>query len=378
MGNMKIVADDKIPFLKGLLEPYAQVIYKPGHLIDRQIVKDADALIVRTRTCCNEELLKGSNVKIIATATIGYEHIDTQWCQANGIIWKNAPGCNSGSVMQYVASVLVHLARKYNFRFEDKTLGVIGVGNVGRKIVKLGEALGMRVVMNDPPYVKEHGPCGYISLEGVLREADVISLHVPLSYEGEFRTYQLFNENIISNVLPGTILINTSRGEVVESKSLLKNLENDRLRAAVADVWEFEPNIDLQLMERLDIATPHIAGYSSDGKANGTIMAVKAINNFLRFGDIDFSTIQLPDPANPILEVDCAGIPEQEVLCHAIEATYSVKTDDNNLRNEPSAFENLRGNYPIRREFKAYTIRLTNNNSAVIERLKMLGFKVDV
>jgi erythronate-4-phosphate dehydrogenase len=374
---MKIVADDKIPFLKGLLEPFAEMVYLPGNKIDKEAIKDADALIVRTRTNCNEALLKDSKVKIIATATIGYDHIDTQWCEDNGILWNNAPGCNSGSVMQYIASLFVHLSQKHNFQFEDRTLGVIGVGNVGRKIVKVGEALGMRIVMNDPPYVQQHNSCGYISLEGLLHEADIISLHVPLSYEGVFKTFQLINENILNKVLPGTIVINSSRGDVVDGNALLKSIESGKLQGAVLDVWENEPNIDLHLIEKLDIATPHIAGYSADGKANGTIMAVKAINNFFRFGEINFNAIQIPKPLNPIIEINCKGISDQEILCRAIKATYQVKTDDNNLRNNPAGFENQRGNYPVRREFQAYSIKLKNSNPQIIESLHLLGFNIE-
>ena len=372
---MKIVADDKIPFLRGLLDPFAEVVYKPGHLIDKESVKDADALIIRTRTHCNEELLKDSKVKIIATATIGYDHIDTQWCEANGIIWKNAPGCNSGSVMQYITSVLVYLSRKHGFKFEDKTLGVIGVGNVGRKIVKVGEALGMRVVMNDPPFVKQHGPCGFISLEGLLREADIISLHVPLSYEGEYKTYHLFEDEIFKNVLPGSVLINSSRGEVVDGNNLLKYIENKQLKSGVLDVWENEPDIDVSLLKKLDIATPHIAGYSADGKANGTIMSVKSINNYFWLGDINYSSIKIPEPINPIIEIDCNGISEQEILSKAVEATYNVQDDDDRLRNNPSGFEAQRGNYAIRREFLAYSLLLKNGKDSINERLKLLGFK---
>ncbi len=236
----------------------------------------------------------------------------------------------------------------------------------------------MRIVMNDPPYVQQHNSCGYISLEGLLHEADIISLHVPLSYEGEFKTFQLINENILKNVLPGTIVVNSSRGEVVDGNALLKSIENGKLQGAVLDVWENEPNIDLHLMEKLDIATPHIAGYSADGKANGTIMAVKAINNFFRFGEINFSKIQIPQPINQIIDINCKGMSDQEILCQAIEATYQVKTDDTNLRNNPTGFESQRGNYPVRREFQAYTIKLKNSNPQIIESVQMLGFKIQM
>jgi erythronate-4-phosphate dehydrogenase len=374
---MRIVADDKIPFLKGLLEPYCEVVYAPGQEIDAAMVRNADALITRTRTTCNEKLLKQSHVRIIATATIGYDHIDTQWCAANGILWRNAPGCNAGSVMQYVASTLVHLSKKYKINFEDRTIGVVGVGNVGWKVVKLAEALGLRIVMNDPPIVRDRGICGYISLEGLMREADIISLHVPLIHEGTDKTHHLFDTNTLLKTLPGTILINSSRGEVVDNSALHSFIDKGHLQAAVLDVWENEPKIDASLLSKIDIATPHIAGYSADGKANGTLMAVKAINNYLRLGIEKFPKIQIPEHPNMTIEIDCRSKSIQEILCEAIEYTYFIASDDTRLRNNISDFEKQRGDYPLRREFQAYTVKLQNSNKEIYNRIKMLGFKTE-
>jgi erythronate-4-phosphate dehydrogenase len=374
---MRIIADDKIPFLKGIFEPYCEIVYVPGQLIDHATVKNADALIVRTRTVCNEKLLKGTNVKFIATATIGYDHIDTLWCEANGVLWTNAPGCNSGSVMQYIASTIVYLSKKHGFNFEDKTLGVVGVGNVGWKIVKLGEALGLRIIMNDPPVVRTRGICGYVSLEGLLREADIITAHVPLNLEGNDKTYHLFDHNILRKTLPGTILINSSRGEVVDPNALHTFIDNKHLRGAVLDVWENEPNIDISLLSKLDIATPHIAGYSADGKANGTLMSVKACNNFFRLGIDKLPEINIPVHNNMCIEIDCKAKTSQEVLCEAIEFTYTVASDDNKLRDSIGTFEKQRGDYPLRREFQAYTVKLQNSNKDIVSRIKMLGFTTE-
>jgi erythronate-4-phosphate dehydrogenase len=374
---MRIIADDKIPFLKGLLEPYCEVVYAPGQEIDAALVRNADALLTRTRTICNEKLLKQSNVRIIATATIGYDHIDTQWCAANGILWKNAPGCNSGSVMQYVASTLVHLSKKYSFHFEDRTIGVVGVGNVGWKVVKLAEALGLRIVMNDPPIVRDRGICGYISLEGLMREADIISLHVPLIHEGTDKTHHLFDTNTLLKTLPGTILINSSRGEVVDNSALHPFIDKGHLQAAVLDVWENEPKIDASLLSKIDVATPHIAGYSADGKANGTLMAVKAINNYLRLGIEKFPEIEIPEHVCMTIEIDCKSKSIQEILSEAIEYTYFIASDDARLRNNILDFEKQRGDYPLRREFQAYTVKLQNSNKEIYNRIKMLGFKTE-
>lgn len=373
---MKIVIDDKIPFIQGILEPFAEVVYMPGAKINKEAVKNADALIIRTRTECNKELLEGTDVKFIATATIGYDHIDTQWCEANGIKWTNAAGCNSSSVMQYIASTLVYLSKKHNFNFEDKTLGVVGVGNVGKKIVRLAETLGMRVVLNDPPLALSQGPCGYVSLEGLMHEADIITLHVPLTMEGNFKTWHLFDEQKLKKLNKGTILINSSRGEVVDNIALKNALTSNHLKGAVLDVWENEPNIDLELMKKLDLTTPHIAGYSSDGKANGTAMSVKALCEFFNLRLYNWFPDNVPQPPSPEFKIDAEKLTLQQVLCEAIEKTYTVRSDDERLRKSPSDFEKQRGEYPLRREFTAYTVDLKNGTSEMKERLKELGFKV--
>ena len=373
---MRIIADNKIPYLKGVLEPYAEVIYMPGTSINANAVKNADALIVRTRTICNKALLEGSDVKFIATATIGFDHIDTQWCEQNGIIWTNAPGCNSGSVMQYIASLLVFLSKKHNFKFEDKTLGVVGVGNVGWKIVRLAEALGMRVVMNDPPIVRQRGICGYVSLDGLLREADIITLHVPLNHDGVDKTYHLFDSNLLRKTLPGTILVNSSRGEVVDNSALHEFIDNKHLLGASLDVWEHEPNIDVELLKKIDIATPHIAGYSADGKETATKMSVLALSRFFRLG-IEWKQSQIQKPINQEFVLDCAGKDIQKIMCRAIEMTYRVENDDLTLRNNVNLFEEHRGNYPLRREFNAYNITILNGSKDVKDNLKILGFKIN-
>jgi erythronate-4-phosphate dehydrogenase len=373
---MKIIIDDKIPFIKGILENYAEVDYIPGAKIKHQLVKDSDALIVRTRTECNKELLEGTNIKFIATATIGYDHIDTRWCEANGIEWTNAAGCNSTSVQQYISSVLAYLSKKYDFKFEDKTLGVVGVGNVGKKIVRLAETLGMRVILNDPPLARQRGPCGYISLDGLIHEADIITLHVPLYIKGEDRTMHLIDETKIKKFNPGTILINSSRGEVVDNSALKKALKKSILKGAVLDVWETEPNIDLDLVRMLDIATPHIAGYSADGKANGTAMSVRAISKFFNLGIDHWFPENIPSPLSPLITIDASDKSLQQVICEAIEKTYEVRFDDERLKKSPQEFETQRGDYPVRREFHAYMADIKNGRQEMKDRLRELGFKI--
>lgn len=334
---MKIVCDDKIPFLKGVLEPFAQVVYLPGKEIGPEDVKDADALITRTRTACNQQLLEGSKVKIIATATIGYDHIDTRWCESKGIAWKNAAGCNSSSVQQYIVSVLCTLAERFGLHFEELTLGIVGVGHVGSKVAVAAKALGMKVLLCDPPRAREEGQDQFVSLDELVRRSDIITLHVPLSTEGPDATWHLFDAARIASMRPNQILINSSRGAVVDNTALKKALKAGGLKAAVLDVWENEPDIDTELLGLLAIATPHIAGYSADGKANGTAAAVQAVASCLGLPLTDWRPEATP-----------------ELLCETAQLTYDVSEDDARLRKNPELFEKLREDYPVRRDFSAF------------------------
>lgn len=373
---MKVVADDKIPFLQGVLEPFTDVLYKAGNEITRADLKDARALITRTRTRCNEALLEGTDVRFIATATIGFDHIDVDYCRTRGIEWTNAPGCNSGSVYQYIASVLCTMSGKYIPDFSKISLGVIGVGNVGRKVVRLGELLGTHVYLNDPPRERASGACGFMSLDSIIRESNIITLHVPLTMEGPDKTYHLVDEAFLRKMNPDAILINSSRGEVVDNQALKKALKEKWIRGAVLDVWEHEPAIDPELLSLVDIATPHIAGYSTDGKANGTAMSVQALSRKYNLPLTEWQPENLPEPENKEFVIDCKGKNEQQVLKEAILHTYDVTVDDGRLRSSPGTFEKQRGKYPLRREFLAYTVILENGMNEVVLKLKGLGFNV--
>ena len=256
---LKIVADADIPFLRGILEPFAEVDYIPGDAFDSGHIKSACALIIRTRTKCNEKLLKGSQVKFIASTTIGIDHIDTEYCKNNNIKWINAPGCNSTSVQQYLALALTRLAEKKGTPLYGKTLGIIGSGNVGSKMEKLARLLGMRVLVNDPPRARDEGTKSFVELEDLLTGYDIISLHVPLTFNGEYKTYHLMDSKQFSLMKKGVWLINTARGEVVNSHVLFQEMQKGAIGASILDVWENEPYINPNLVEYTDIATPHIA-----------------------------------------------------------------------------------------------------------------------
>lgn len=365
---MKIVCDDKIPFLKGVFEPYAQVVYLPGAKTTAADVRDADAIVTRTRTKCDESLLAGSKVRMIATATIGFDHIDTEWCESHGISWTNAPGCNSGSVCQYIASVLVSLFEE----LKGKTLGIIGVGHVGSKVEALARTLGMNVLLNDPPRAKAEGPEGFVSLEELLECSDIVTLHVPLASD----TYHLIDSKALAKMNPNQILINSSRGEVVDGDALKTALKEKRLRGAVLDVWEHEPDIDPELLELVNIATPHIAGYSADGKAAGTVASVRAVAHALGIKELyDWNVSDIPGGGEFSIYGHYSKSTE-EILREAILHTYDVSGDCAALRGDIGAFESLRSNYPIRREFEAFSLNLTDASGESIRILAELGFVI--
>lgn len=374
---MKIVCDDKIPFLRGVLEPYAEVVYLPGKATDAETVRDADALITRTRTICDSRLLEDSKVKVIATATIGFDHIDTEWCESHGIVWRNAPGCNSWSVKQYIASLLVTLARTHGFSLVGKTLGVVGVGNVGSKVAEVARLLGMDVLLNDPPRARKEGSDGFVSLDELVGRSDIITLHVPLEREGDDATWHLFDEKRIASMNAGQILVNSSRGPVVDNRALKHALQGQRLLGAALDVWEGEPGIDPGLVRLLDVSTPHIAGYSADGKANGTTAAVRAVAEVLGLPLAGWEVSSLPQPEQPLsFAMDADGKGAEEVLAEAILYTYDIREDSERLRADLGAFERLRGDYQVRREFSAFELHLSGASEDVARRLRDMGLNV--
>ncbi len=376
MERIKIIADQDIPFLKGVFEPYAEIEYYPGNKITSSVVKNADALVIRTRTKCNRDLLNGSEVKFISSATIGFDHIDTDYCEKKGIKWTNAPGCNSSSVQQYVAAALVYLSGKYNFSMNKRTIGIVGVGHVGTKIVKLAEYVGMTVLLNDPPRVRNEGLCGFVSLEGIVRDCHIITFHVPLNMTGEDKTYHMIDENFLEKVNPGTFIINTSRGEVAETGALKEVLRSGRVAGAVVDVWEGEPDIDVGLLDLVDIGTPHIAGYSADGKANGTTMSVQALSKFFNLGIDNWKPINIPLPENTIISIKNNYGFTEKIISEAIAKTYDIDGDDIRLRQSPETFEKQRADYPLRREFNSYSVKMDRKDRDVERILRRMGFRI--
>jgi erythronate-4-phosphate dehydrogenase len=375
--RLKIVADDKIPFLRGALEPYAEMLYLPGSAIGPNDLKDADALFTRTRTRCDASLLEGSSVRLIATATIGYDHIDTAYCEAKGIRWVNAPGCNSGSVCQYIAAALLCWANEGGGRLRGRTLGVIGVGNVGSKVAVAAEALGMRVLLNDPPRAEREGPQAFVDLAYLLAESDIVTCHTPLTSSGPYPTKHLANDSFFGQMKSGALFINTSRGPVADTAALRRALDAGKLSDVILDVWENEPDLDRELLRQAFIATPHIAGYSADGKANGTAACVREAASFFGIPEISRQWFPANVPApEASQEIVTQGAEIEEALWHIIRHTYPIQEDCQRLKLSPSTFELQRSNYWIRREPPFYTITLSSELKELEEALKKLRFTV--
>jgi len=379
---MKIVVDQKIPYIDSAFGGIATLVKLDSGSINNSTVQNADALVVRSETKVNEGLLTGSKVSFVGTATIGIDHIDSEFLFTHGIKFASAPGCNANAVVQYVFSILFTIAEKKKFLLKDKTLGVVGSGNVGSKVARIARAIGMDVMENDPPLQRSIGDSKFVSLDDVMG-ADIVTLHVPLTSQGSDPTFHLFDGKQIARMKPGSILINSSRGAVVKGEALTNALSSGKLSAAALDVWEHEPNIDLELLRLCAIGTPHIAGYSIDGKVNATRMIYQAFcQHFNLSPEWDSSTI-IPQPKNPIIEVH-ENASDEETLSKVIKCCYDAEKDDKNLRNILSLlpdqrakfFKQLRGNYNFRHEFSNYKVVLARKMMQIGNALKAFGFTV--
>lgn len=335
-----VVADANIPFLKGVLDNVAEMRYFPASQITPEVVREADALIVRTRTRCNAALLNNSKVKLITTATIGFDHVDAEYCQRANIRWQNAPGCNADSVGQYVASALCFWAKKRAKRLAKLTLGIVGCGHVGTSVEHMAQHLGMRVLRNDPPLQSVSGANAYVSLDEIAAKADVITFHTPLTFAGGDATYHLADARFFEMLRRSPLIINAARGGVIDERALLSALDNGSVSDCVVDCWENEPLINRTLLERALLATPHIAGYSADGKANATQACVRAVSRFFDLGLNDF-TVSLPKKQTLF---------NNAFLQERLLENYPINRDSDLLKRSPETFEQQRSTYPVRRE----------------------------
>lgn len=321
---MKLIIDSAIPYIKGILEPYGEVLYKKGSDITSADVRECDGMIIRTRTQCNTQMLEGSHIRFIGTATIGYDHIDMEYCNKNGIKVVTAAGCNALGVVQYVLCAMQELAKIKPIR----TVGIVGVGNVGGALNTFLINKGYKTLLNDPPRAAQEGDFNNTPLDKLLKECDLVSLHTPL----DETTRGMVSDQFFRQLGSGKFFINASRGEVVNEDALLRA----EITAPVIDVWCNEPEINTLLLEKAFITTPHIAGYSEQGKANGTAMMVAAVSSFFGIEDLGG---WYPSEV------------KQNTNREIITSTYDLIADSNSLKNNEKIFEELRNNYKYRKEF---------------------------
>lgn len=334
MGSslLNIIIEDKIPFIKGVLDSVANVTYLPAGRIDSQAVRNADALIVRTRNKCDRTLLQGSRCRFIASATIGLDHVDLDYCSSAGITVVNAPGCNAPAVAQYVLSSVIRLCPD----FKSMTIGIIGVGHIGSIVNRWAQGLGMKTLLNDPPRQLREPGLPFVTLETIIREADIITVHTPLTEVSPFPTRHLITDSFIHELGKTPVIINAARGPIVNTQALVRGILSGKVSKTVIDCWENESDIDRRLLRIADIATPHIAGYSLEGKIRATRMVVEALTEFFSLPPVKW-------------DADLPQTPRY-VTARSIIDSYNPFVDSQALKAVPSLFETLRNDYDYRHE----------------------------
>ena len=379
---MKIICSTNIPYAFEAFGPLGDVEILGPREITADRVRDAELLITRSTLKVNSALLEGSRVKFVGTATIGTDHMDTKYLDKAGIAWAAAPGCNANSVSEYVAAALLCLGQRRGFQLEGKTIGVIGVGNVGKQVVKKARSLGMRVLQNDPPRRAAENDSAFLPLEEVLGASDIITLHVPLTAAGPYPTKHLADRRFFERLKPGAVFLNTARGAVMDSEAFLSARDSGKVSAAVIDTWENEPVFRPDVMAKADIATPHIAGHSFDGKVNGTLMIYRAACRFLGVGPDWTPENLLPKPVVPEIRLESPGPGEEAGLWRIVRQVYDIEADDRRMRpiadmharERGARFEKLRQDYPVRREFRFTSVFLPEECSSLRLKLRNLGF----
>ncbi len=381
---MKIVADENIPFVAEGFAPLGEVRTLAGRAITREALRDAEMLVVRSVTRVDKSLLEGTPVRFIGTCTIGFDHVDLGYLASRKIAFASAPGSNATSVAEYIVAVMLQLAHRLNFRLAGKTLGVIGVGNVGGRVARRGEALGMRVLLNDPPFARKTGDRKFRPLDEVLSQSDIVTLHVPLEKGGDDPTWHMVDDAFLARLKPGAILFNSSRGGVQDECALVAAKRSGRLAGLFLDVWENEPNVNVELLKAADLASPHICGYSADGKVAGVVMVQHAAGEFFGVKSDWDPTGQLPAPMLPKVTLKESSVPDEEVLRRVVLATYDFEGDDRRMREmltlapDPRAkhFDALRKTYPCRREFRNTEVMLEGGCRKLATFLTGVGFSV--
>ncbi|MBM4103047.1 MAG: 4-phosphoerythronate dehydrogenase [Planctomycetes bacterium] len=383
---MKIIADQNIPFVQECFAHTGDVTLCSGRQITPEILADADALLVRSVTKVNENLLTAGPVKFVATATIGFEHIDRDYLARKNIGFASAPGSNANSVAEYIVAALLALGKKYKFELAGLSIGIVGVGNVGSRVAVKCAALGMKYVLNDPPLARKTGDAKYRPLDEVFA-CDFVTLHTPLTKTGPDKTYHLADAAFFARLKKGAFFLNTSRGSVMETAALKQAMQDKKLAGVALDVWENEPNIDPELLQNVDLSTPHIAGYSFDGKVAGMIMIYNALCDYFKLRPEHTAADFLPPPKVAEIHIthEDLALSEEQVIHNTVQAVYVINRDDFNTREillqEPGKrgefFDFLRKNYPQRREFQNTKVFLPDANSTLAKKLSGLGFQIN-
>ncbi len=371
--NVKILVDENMPYARELFSRLGEVKPVAGRPIPVDELADAQALMVRSVTRVNASLLSGTAVKFVGTATAGTDHVDQAWLHEAGIGFSAAPGCNAIAVVEYVFSALLMLAERDGFTLKDRTVGIVGVGNVGSRLQARLEAWGVRTLLCDPPRAERGDAGDFRPLEALVREADILTFHTPLFKEGPYKTLHLADDALISALKPGAILINACRGAVVDNAALLTRLEAGQDLSVVMDVWEPEPDLNVELLKRVDIGTPHIAGYTLEGKARGTTQVFEAFSAFI--GHRQQVALDTLLPAPEFGRITLHGPLDQPTLKRVAHLVYDVRRDDAPLRKVagiPGEFDKLRKNYLERREWSSLYIQCDDAEAASL--LHKLGF----
>jgi erythronate-4-phosphate dehydrogenase len=391
---MRIICATNMPFAEEAFSTLGQVRVMEGRDISPADVRDTDILALRSTTKVDRALLEGSRVRFVGTATIGTDHLDLDYFERAGIRWCFAPGCNANSVSEYVTAALLCLGERHGLTLEGLTLGVIGVGNVGSRVVRKARALGMRVLMNDPPRerAEKNGEAGsgrgelepgpFVPLDRILAEADVITVHVPLSKDGPDRTVHLADAAFFGKARKGCLFLNAARGAVVETGALLEALASGQVGHVVLDTWEGEPRYRTDMLARSDLGTPHIAGHSFEGKVMGTVMVYREACRFLGVEPSWSHEPLMPAPLVPQIRVEAGGRPDEAVLRGIVRRLYDIEADDRRLREtavqdaeqRAKHFDRLRRDYPERREFQYTTILSPDASTSLRRKLGALGF----
>ena len=385
--RLSIVVDENIPYARESFGSFGSVQLRHGRRITSADVKDADALIVRSITRVDESLLAGSRVKFVGTATIGTDHVDIDYLREQGIAFASAPGSNATSVAEYIVAALLRSAQARGVVLEGSTIAVVGVGNVGFRVMQRAQALGMHVVLNDPPRQRLEPDGGFVPLADALRQADYVSLHVPLLREGPDATLALAGKTFFETMRPGAVFLNTARGPIVDETALKAAIDDRRVAHAILDVWQHEPAIDPEMVRRTFIATAHIAGYSFDGKVAATEMICSLmVVHFWGMGSAGFGfelTGALPPPAVPQIDATGRSEPDEDVLRDIVARVYDIRGDDEALRKAVASeapgeqFDLLRKTYWQRREFRHTTVVVEASRRSLIQKVTKLGFRCE-